>query len=154
MSTIKLSKNLVMHNRSKHIDVKLYFLRDMMSHNDINLCSILAQAAYIMKTPLKIELYKKQRNMLGMCKVSKTTHPLAWRTTSIATSESAIFVSSCVILQLASEKYIVVELVGSILIVGCALASASLFVEVSSERAANLANDAGGSDGVGRSVDH
>ena len=28
-STIKLSKNLVMHGRSKHIDVRFHFLRDL-----------------------------------------------------------------------------------------------------------------------------
>ena len=28
-STIKLSKNLVMHKRGKHIDVKFHFLRDL-----------------------------------------------------------------------------------------------------------------------------
>ncbi|GKA37146.1 retrovirus-related pol polyprotein from transposon TNT 1-94 [Tanacetum coccineum] len=37
MSTIKLSKNSVMHNRSKHIDVRYYFLRDLVNDGAIEL---------------------------------------------------------------------------------------------------------------------
>ena len=29
VSTIKISKNLVLHGRSKHIDVRYHFLRDL-----------------------------------------------------------------------------------------------------------------------------
>ena len=29
MSTVKLSKNYVLHGRSKHIDVRFHFLRDL-----------------------------------------------------------------------------------------------------------------------------
>jgi hypothetical protein len=36
-STIKLSKNPVLHGRSKHIDVKYHFLRDLMNDGVINL---------------------------------------------------------------------------------------------------------------------
>jgi len=36
-STIKLSKNPVLHGRSKHIDVKWYFLRDLCSDGVIQL---------------------------------------------------------------------------------------------------------------------
>ena len=41
-STIKLSKNPVMHERSKHIDVRFHFLRDLVSDGIIKLmyCSI------------------------------------------------------------------------------------------------------------------
>ena len=36
-STIKLSKNLVMHGRSKHIDVRFHFLRNLTKEGTIEL---------------------------------------------------------------------------------------------------------------------
>ena len=36
-STIKLSKNPVLHGRSKHIDIKYYFLRDICKDGAIEL---------------------------------------------------------------------------------------------------------------------
>ena len=36
-STIKSSKNLVMHGRSKHIDVRFHFLRDLTNDGVIKL---------------------------------------------------------------------------------------------------------------------
>jgi len=36
-SAIKLSKNHVLHGRSKHIDVKYYFLRDLNNEGTIEL---------------------------------------------------------------------------------------------------------------------
>lgn len=73
MSTIKLSKNPVMHNRSKHIDVRFYFLRDRVNQGVVEMkyCNTLVQAADIMTKPSKLEQYEKQRSMLGMCEVPK-----------------------------------------------------------------------------------
>lgn len=73
MSTIKLSKNPMMHNRSKHIDVRFYFLRDLVNQGVVEMkyCNTLVQAADIMTKPLKLEQYEKQRSMLGMCEVPK-----------------------------------------------------------------------------------
>ncbi|GJR16117.1 putative RNA-directed DNA polymerase [Tanacetum coccineum] len=58
MSTIKLSKNPIMHNRSKHIDARYYFLRDLVNEGTIELsyCNTLVQAADIMTKPLKLEV--------------------------------------------------------------------------------------------------
>jgi len=36
-STIQLSKNPMFHGRSKHIDIKFYFLRDLVKDGTINL---------------------------------------------------------------------------------------------------------------------
>ena len=69
MSTIKLSRNPIMHNRSKHIDVRYYFLRDLVSDGTIELkyCNTQVQVADIMTKPLKVEQFEKLRSMLGMC---------------------------------------------------------------------------------------
>ena len=37
MSSLALSKNLVLHNRSKHIDVRFHFIRNAIEENIINL---------------------------------------------------------------------------------------------------------------------
>ncbi|GJU42070.1 putative RNA-directed DNA polymerase [Tanacetum coccineum] len=73
MSTIKLSKNSVMHNRSKHIDVRYYFLRDLVNDGAIELryCNTLAQVADIMTKPLKVDQFEKLRDMMGMVKATE-----------------------------------------------------------------------------------
>ncbi|RDY10670.1 Copia protein, partial [Mucuna pruriens] len=61
-STIKLSKNPVLHGRSKHIDVRFYFLRDLCNNGiiQLNYCSTGEQLAYIMTKPLKVENNEKK----------------------------------------------------------------------------------------------
>ncbi|GJT86064.1 hypothetical protein Tco_1067781 [Tanacetum coccineum] len=73
MSTIKLSKNSVMHNRSKHIDVRYYFLRDLVNDGAIELryCNTLAQVADIMTKPLKVDRFEKLQDMIGMVKATE-----------------------------------------------------------------------------------
>lgn len=73
MSTIKLSKNPVMHQRSKHIDVRYFFLRDLVNDGVIELkyCNTLAQVADIMTKPLKVDQFEKLRGMLGMIDASE-----------------------------------------------------------------------------------
>ncbi|GJZ60536.1 retrovirus-related pol polyprotein from transposon TNT 1-94 [Tanacetum coccineum] len=63
MSTIKISKNPVMHSRSKHIDVRYFFLRDLVNEGTIKLkyCNTQAQVADIMTKPLKAEQFVKLR---------------------------------------------------------------------------------------------
>ncbi|KAL0413673.1 UNVERIFIED_CONTAM: Retrovirus-related Pol polyprotein from transposon TNT 1-94 [Sesamum radiatum] len=72
-STIKLSKNPVMHGRSKHIDVRFHFLRNLMKDGALELvyCGSQDQVADIMTKPLKIEVFQKHRKMLGVCEISK-----------------------------------------------------------------------------------
>ncbi|CAJ2654885.1 unnamed protein product [Trifolium pratense] len=69
-STIKLSKNPVMHGRSKHIDVRFHFLRDLTKDGKIQLlhCSSFEQTTYIMTKALSLESFCKFRDMLGLCK--------------------------------------------------------------------------------------
>ena len=72
-STIKLSKNPVMHGRSKHIAVRYHFLRDLSKDGEIELkyCSTHEQVADIMTKPLKLDAFTKLREQLGVCDMSK-----------------------------------------------------------------------------------
>ncbi|RVW19222.1 uncharacterized mitochondrial protein AtMg00810-like [Vitis vinifera] len=67
-STIKLSKNPVLHGRSKHIDVKYYFLRDLSNDGVIDLvyCRSENQVADIFTKPLKLAAFLKLRKLLGV----------------------------------------------------------------------------------------
>ncbi|GKV32516.1 hypothetical protein SLEP1_g41114 [Rubroshorea leprosula] len=68
-STIKLSKNLILHGRCKHIDVRNYFLRDLVKEGVIDLvyCRSEDQLADIFTKPLKLSAFQKQRKLLGVC---------------------------------------------------------------------------------------
>lgn len=71
-STIKLSKNPVMHGRSKHIDVRFHFLRDLTKDGVVELvhCGTQDQVADLMTKPLKLDAFQKLRKQLGVCEVS------------------------------------------------------------------------------------
>ena len=58
-STIKLSKNPVMHGRSKHIDVRFHFLRNLTKEGTIELvhCGSQDLVADIMTKLLKLEVF-------------------------------------------------------------------------------------------------
>ena len=64
-SVIKLSKNLVMHGRSKHIEVQFHFLRDLVKDGTIK-----DQAADIMTKPVKLADFLKLPQIMGVCEVS------------------------------------------------------------------------------------
>ena len=70
-STIKVSKNPVMHGRSKHIDVRFHFLRDLTKEEVVKSvhCGTNDQVADILTKPLKLEVFLKFREKLGVCKV-------------------------------------------------------------------------------------
>lgn len=71
-STIKLSRNLVMHGRSKHIDVQFHFLRDLTKDGVVKLihCGTQEQVADLMTKSLKLEAFQKLRKMMGVCEVT------------------------------------------------------------------------------------
>lgn len=71
-STIKLSKNPVMHGRSKHIDVRFHFLRNLSEVEVISLvrCASVDQVADIMTKPLKADAFQKLRTSLGICDIA------------------------------------------------------------------------------------
>ncbi|XP_038704736.1 secreted RxLR effector protein 161-like [Tripterygium wilfordii] len=68
-STIKLSKNPVLHGRSKHIDVRFHFLRELTNDGVVEMvhCGPQEQVADIMTKPLKLDDFVKMRSRLGMC---------------------------------------------------------------------------------------
>ncbi|CAJ2656714.1 unnamed protein product [Trifolium pratense] len=67
-STIKLSKNPMMHGRSKHIDVRFHFLRDLTKDGKIQLlhCSSFEQITDIMTKALTLVSFCKFRDLLGL----------------------------------------------------------------------------------------
>lgn len=67
-SSIKLSKNPVMHRRTKHIDVRYHYLRDLTNQEVVKLvfCGTEEQVADIMTKPVKLETFIKLRSLLGM----------------------------------------------------------------------------------------
>lgn len=68
-SAIKLSKNPVMHGRSKHIDVRFHFLCDLARDRIVELsyCQSHEQAADILTKPLKGEDFTRLCGSLGVC---------------------------------------------------------------------------------------
>jgi hypothetical protein len=68
-SAIKLSRNPVLHGRSKHIDVRFHFLRELTRDGVVELvhCNTQEQVSDIMTKPLKLEVFLKLRDKLGMC---------------------------------------------------------------------------------------
>lgn len=67
-SAIKLSRNPVLHGRSKHIDVRYHFLRDLVKEGTISLvhCGSAEQVADIMTKPVKVDTFQRLRAELGM----------------------------------------------------------------------------------------
>jgi len=68
-STIKLSKNPVLHGRRNHIDVKFHFLRDLTKDETIEIiyCKSEDEVVDIFNKYLKLELLVKLRRLLGVC---------------------------------------------------------------------------------------
>lgn len=69
-STIKLSKNPVLHGRSKHIHVRYHFLRELVNDEIIRLeyCGTEDQISDIMTKAVKLETFEKFRGKMGVCK--------------------------------------------------------------------------------------
>ena len=67
-SAINLSKNLIKHSRTKHIDIRHHFLRDHIQNEDISLEFIDTnnQFAYIFTKPLNEERLNFIKHNLGM----------------------------------------------------------------------------------------
>ena len=67
-STIKLSKNAVMHGKSKHIRVRYHFLRELTKESFVKLVyySTEEQLADIMTKPLKMTSFQRIREAFGM----------------------------------------------------------------------------------------
>ena len=68
-SIIKLSRNPVLHGRSKHIDVRYHFLHNLVTKKIIDLvyCQSEDQVADILTKSLKLKAFEKLRGLLGVC---------------------------------------------------------------------------------------
>lgn len=68
-SEIKLVKNLVMHGRSKHINVHFHFLYELTKDETVQLVYYNAQEQVVdlITKPLKLDAFMKLRNILGVC---------------------------------------------------------------------------------------
>lgn len=68
-STIKLSKNLVLHGRSKHIHVRYHFLRELVNDGviQLNYCPTVEQSSDIMTKAVKLDTFEKLRLKIGVC---------------------------------------------------------------------------------------
>ena len=74
-SAIKLSKNPVLHGRSKHIDVRFHFLRDLATEGIVKLefYGTNEQVADIMTKASKMDTYELLRSKLGMMELPRET---------------------------------------------------------------------------------
>lgn len=72
-SAMKLSKNPVLHGRSKHIDVRFHFLRDLTKEEVVKLFYYKSdeQISDIFTNPLKADSFLKLRKLLVMCSVEE-----------------------------------------------------------------------------------
>ena len=70
-SAICLTKNLIQHFRTKHIEIRHYFIRDHVQKGDIMLESVdtLHQIADIFTKPLDRDRFCSLRGELGMMNV-------------------------------------------------------------------------------------
>ena len=72
-SAINISKNLIHHSRTKHIDIKHHFIRDHVVKGDIELelVSTIDQLANILIKPLDEKTFVSIRKRIGMCDLNE-----------------------------------------------------------------------------------
>ena len=69
MSAINISKNPVQHSRTKHIDIRHHYIRDLVEDKVITLEHVATeeQVADIFTTALDANQFEKLRGKLGIC---------------------------------------------------------------------------------------
>ncbi|PON60973.1 hypothetical protein PanWU01x14_149410 [Parasponia andersonii] len=69
-SSIALAKNLVFHDRSKHIDTRYRYIRECVANKEVQLEYMRShdQIADIFTKPLKFKDFTRLRNLLGIIK--------------------------------------------------------------------------------------
>ncbi|WVZ52958.1 hypothetical protein U9M48_003956 [Paspalum notatum var. saurae] len=77
-SAISVAKNPVLHSTTKHIDVRLHFLRDHYEKGDIDLVHVVStnQLADIFTKPLEFDAFTRLRGELGVLQVEGVDNTL------------------------------------------------------------------------------
>lgn len=70
-SAIKLSRNPILRGRTKHIDVRYHFLRNLTKEGIIEMkhCGTENQLADLMTKPLKLAVFEYLRSLIGVCDI-------------------------------------------------------------------------------------
>ena len=70
-SAIALSRNHVFHKRSKHIDTRYHFIRELINNNEISVefCTSRNQFVDLFTKPLGKDLFELHRKNIGVCKL-------------------------------------------------------------------------------------
>jgi hypothetical protein len=69
LSAINISKNPIQHSRTKHIDIRHHFIRDLVEENVVVLKHVATteQLADIFTKALDANQFEKLRGKLGIC---------------------------------------------------------------------------------------
>jgi len=69
LSAINISKNPIQHSRTKHIDIRHHFIRDLVEEKVVTLehVDIEEQLADIVTKTLDVKQFEKLRGKLGIC---------------------------------------------------------------------------------------
>ena len=68
MSAINLAKNLIVHGRSKYIEMRFHYLREQVTNGKINLehCRTENQIADITTKGVQVEVFRRLRTMMNI----------------------------------------------------------------------------------------
>ena len=69
LSAINISKNPIQHSRTKHIDIRHHFIKDLLEENIVTLEHVATeeQLADIFTKALDAKQFEKLRGKLGIC---------------------------------------------------------------------------------------
>lgn len=71
LNAICISKNPVQHSRTKHIDIRHHFIRDMVENDKLSISHIFTekQPADLLTKALDVSRFETLRTTLGICTI-------------------------------------------------------------------------------------